>query len=113
MAKKTAAKKTVKTHGKQSARQKPLPGMGQVRHAKLDDLCMSIGDAREQKNQATMDEEAGKQAALEYMATAGVSVYKHGGIELVRVPGHDALRVRLAKGDVEVNAAPSDAEREE
>jgi hypothetical protein len=77
--------------------------MEQVRHSKLDDLCVSIGDAREQANLAHTDEEAGKQAALGYMAHHNVTVYKHGGIELVRVPGHDALRVRLAKGDVEVS----------
>lgn len=90
------------------AAQDVLPGMEQARHARLDNLCMSIGDAREAMNTAKADEEAGKQAALAYMAQHGVSVYKQHGIELVRVPGHDALRVRLVKGDgtVEVNVAP-------
>lgn len=118
MAKKAAARKKVngKSATKPKAPAKPkggrqgaLPGMGQVRHTRLDDLCASIGDAREALNTAKADEEAGKQAAIEYMGRNHVSVYKHAGIELVLVPGHDALRVRLAKGDVEVAAVPTDA----
>ena len=100
------AKKTTHPEPKprvKSAEQKPLPTMEAVRHGKLDKLCMSIGDAREQANLARTDEEAGKQAALVYMAQNDITIYKHGGIELVRVPGHDALRVRLAKGDAEVS----------
>lgn len=113
MAKKKAARAPHKVNGKaakpravRSPRQKPLPGMGQVRHDRLDDLCVSIGDAREVMNNAKADVESGSQAALDYMALHNLTIYKHAGIELVRVPGHDALRVRLVKGasDVEVTA---------
>ena len=86
-----------------SPRQRPLPTFEQVRHTQLDDLCVTIGDARQALNDARTDEESGKQAALAYMREHNVTVYKHAGIELVMVPGHDVLRVRPVKdGDAVV-----------
>ena len=111
-AKKAAAKKAGKVKAFKpkgevrppSADQGVLPDMEQARHAKLDGLCVSIGDAREKANLAVADESAAKQAALDYMAAKDVTVYKHAGIELVRVPGHEKLRVRLVEngGDAQV-----------
>lgn len=79
--------------------------MEQVRNRRLDNLCESIGDERGTINAAKQNEASLEQAALQVMTRDGVTVYKHAGVELVRVPGADKLRVRLVKdtGDSEVS----------
>lgn len=112
MAKKKAGRPSTKTNGRPpkepSFEEQPLPTMEQARHSKLDKLCVSIGDAREAANNAHTDEAAGRQAALNYMHDHELSVYKHAGIELVRVPGEDKLRVRLSKGDTSLSDGPGE-----
>ncbi len=71
--------------------------MEQVRHTSLDSACGAIADCRDTANQARTDEAAHKQAALIYMQHHSVNAYKHGGIELLRVPGHEELRIRQIK----------------
>jgi hypothetical protein len=79
------------------ARSQPLPGMDQVRNGRLDGLCEGIAEQRRVMNQARQDEQADITAALPEMQRKGITAYKHGGVELVRVPGAEKLRVRLTK----------------
>lgn len=98
------APKTKKAPKPRQPRDQVLPGMEQVRHSSLDAACASIAECRDTANQARLDEVAQKQAALSYMQHNSVNAYKHAGIELLRVPGHEELRVRLIKdgGDAAV-----------
>jgi hypothetical protein len=82
---------------KRGARSQPLPGMEGVRNAKLDNLCEGIAEQRRVMNAAHVETQTDITAALQEMQRKGISVYKHGGIELARVPGAEKLRVRLTK----------------
>ena len=82
---------------KPGARSQVLPGMEQTRDRRLDNLCESIGEHRGLMNKARVEEQGDIAAALQHMVKKNVSVYKHGGIELARVPGAEKLRVRLTK----------------
>jgi hypothetical protein len=104
-----------------SARSQTLPGLEQVRNGKLDNLCESIAEVRGTMNEAKQEEVGFVRAALQAMVAKGVTVYKHGGVELARVPGAEKLRVRLVKeqGDAdaedleEANEPDDDGEDEE
>ncbi len=78
--------------------------MEQVRNIRLDNICEGINDERGVMNAAKQQEQSLISSALQVMQQSGITVYKHGGVELVRVPGVDKLRVRLSKedGDAEV-----------
>ena len=69
--------------------------MEQVRNARLDNLCESIADQRRVMNAARQQEQADIQGALQEMQRKGVQTFRHGGVELARVPGAEKLRVRL------------------
>lgn len=90
---------------KAGPRSQTLPEMGQVRSTRLDNLCEAINEDRQAMNAAKGSEAGNIQAALREMQRAtdkhpnGRMVYKHGGVELARVPGADKLRVRLSKDD--------------
>lgn len=86
---------------KRAPRARPLPmeGIEQVRNVKLDRLCEAIGEERDTKNAATVRERGHLAKVLEVMHDAKVTVYKHAGIELTRVPGAEKLRVRLVDDD--------------
>lgn len=79
--------------------------MEQVRNVRLDHICESILDERAAKNAATTEEQGLIATALQEMQKKNVTVYKHGGVELVRVPGADKLRVRLSKEDGDADVA--------
>ncbi len=87
-----------KANGK-GARSRTLPGMERVRNRKLDNLCEAIGEERRRMNAAKLDEQASIQASLQVMQRENISIYKHAGVELARVPGAEKLRVRLTKED--------------
>lgn len=96
-------------------RSQTLPGMDQVRNRKLDNLCEAIGEERNRMNAAKQEEQASIQAALQVMQRDNVTVYKHAGVELARVPGAEKLRVRLVKeqgdadaGDLETGETDND-----
>ena len=81
----------------------------------LDNLCEGINDERTKKNDADKEEKSLIGSALSRMVKKGVQVYRHGGVELARVPGAEKLRVRLTKeqgdadaGDLEVSDEPQD-----
>lgn len=75
--------------------------MEQVRSGPLDNLCESIADDRARLNKASGNINGAKAKALEIMQAAKppYTVYKHGGVELARVPGADKLRIRLTDDD--------------
>jgi hypothetical protein len=77
----------------------PLPGFEQIRDRVLDRLCESIGTQREVMNEAKQIERSDIGAALSRMVGKDTTIYKHHGVELIRVPGADKLRVRLTKDD--------------
>lgn len=89
---------------KPAARSRTLPGMEQVRDQRLDNLCESMADHRRAMNAARTEEQSDITSALQHMVKKGVSVYKHGGIELARVPGAEKLRVRLVKEQGDADA---------
>lgn len=110
-AKKTAPKKPAKTAGsakkparsanavarKSTARSQALPGMEQARNVRLDNICEGISQERAVMNAASVEEKSLISTALQVMQEKGITVHKHAGVELVRVPGADKLRVRLTK----------------
>jgi hypothetical protein len=50
-------------------------------------------------NTAKLDEQSAIADSLGEMQRSSVTVYKHAGVELARVPGAEKLRVRLSKDD--------------
>lgn len=74
-----------------------LPGMEQAVHQRLNTLCASISDLRADMNQLRQEEGVDCQNALTYMHDRGITTYQHAGVELVRVPGAEKLRVRTSK----------------
>jgi hypothetical protein len=100
-AKKGGSKKAVKriNRSKRASgpRSVPLPGMEQVRNAKLDNLCEAISETRTAINDLRATEAGNEQAALKVMQAADCRTYKHAGVELLRVPGDEKLRVRTSK----------------
>lgn len=93
-----------KLRKKPGARSQVLPGMDQVRDRRLDNLCESIAEHRGAMNKARVEEQSDIAAALQHMVKKGHQVYKHGGIELARVPGAERLRVRLTKEQGDADA---------
>lgn len=90
----TAARTVKRARG---ARSQVLPGMEQVRDVKLDNLCEAIGQVRATANEAKQEEAGLIASTLQRMVAKDVSVYRHAGVELARVPGAEKLRVRLTK----------------
>lgn len=105
-AKKAEAKKAAKGAAKKpSPRSQVLPGMEQVRNRRLDNICEGIAQERSIMNAASVEEKSLIATALQVMQDDKRTIYKHSGVELVRVPGADKLRVKLTKdsGDAEVS----------
>lgn len=102
--------KAPKAAKRKVTRQTALPGMGQVRNAKLDKLCENIGEARERKNEAIADEEGDSQAALRVMQDSKVDHYTHAGVELIRRHGADKLSIKLLKDKSAEGALSPDAD---
>lgn len=97
-AKKSKAKKKVAPKKRTARpRSQALPGMESVRSQRLDNICEGIAEERESFNAHKFAETGLIQSALQDMVAKGIQVYKHGGIELARVPGAEKLRVRMSK----------------
>ena len=77
-------------------KQPALPGT-RVRNVRLDRICEAIGDERDTINKAKREEQGLTQGALQTMQKATITVYRHAGIELARIPGAEKLRVRRTK----------------
>ena len=96
------------TGRKKGPRSQVLPGLEQVRSKPLDNLCEGIAEARGQMNTAKQEESGLIQLALQTMVKRGVSVYRHVGVELSRIPGAEKLRVRLTKEQGDAGAEDLD-----
>lgn len=81
------------------ARTAALPGMEDARVEALDDIAASIADCREKKNALAAEEKQLLLTALRLLQEHKRTVWKHEGVELVRVPGDEHVRVRLVKGE--------------
>ena len=86
------------------ARSQVLPGIDLLRARKLDNLCEAIAECRAQKNAAVTEEKSLDVTALRVMVETGIAVYRHGGVELARIPGAEKLRVRMTTEEGEAGA---------
>lgn len=84
-------------------RSQTLPGMKEARSEALDNLCEEIGDLLDTQTNARTEADTKKVAALKLMRTRGISVYKHAGLELARIPGEEDIRVRRTKSQDDVS----------
>lgn len=107
--KKVASKK--KAVPRKRPRQITLPdeSMERVRSKRLDAICESIADERDKVNEAKKEEGGLISSALQEMQNKGIQVYKHGGVELARVPGAEKLRVRRVKDEGDAGAEDLEA----
>lgn len=85
-------------------RSQALPGMAQVRDAKLDTICEDIGEGLDQIEAGTAQVNDGKAAAATRLHTRGLSGYRHAGVRLALVPGAEKVSARREK-DVTVTMA--------
>ncbi len=99
-----AVKKAARKPVKKGPRSQVLPGMERVRNSRLDQICEAIGEERERMNAAKTEERGLITGALQEMQRANLSVFRHGGVELSRVPGAEKLRVRLTKEEGDAGA---------
>ena len=120
MAKKSTKKSKGKTryHGKPNGsvqakgrkhapKLQALPGLEDIRHAVLGPCCERIADARTQAQEAAAAEDDEKQVALATMRKENRQSFRAYGIELVRVPGHEELRVKKSKEKARPTPRPS------
>jgi len=99
-------------------RDRPLPGMENVRIHELDAICVAIAEGREAMNALRHEDADNKIAALKRMRKHQKKSWRHAGVELERIEGEEKLRVRTARArtatapveeDVEAAAAPPPA----
>lgn len=83
---------------KPQPRPRPLPGMENARISPLDNICQSIAETREQQNSLRQEEAGLETTALKLMRKHSKISWRHAGVELVRVPGEEKLRVRTSRG---------------
>ena len=108
--KKTSEKRHSKANGSAAPRRRtitakvrrrpkdtPLPGMEDVRISALNDVAGRIADIREQKNDLIATENEELQTALNLMRKHEKVSWRAHGVEFVRVPGEEKLRVRTSK----------------
>jgi hypothetical protein len=109
-----AKRKKTEKKPKPAARKKPAPkkrpsgprsqtlpdkSFDRIRNRRLDSICEIIAEERDRVNEARKEEVGLISSALDVMQKDGIQVYKHGGVELVRVPGAEKLRVRRVKDE--------------
>jgi hypothetical protein len=92
---------------KKHPRSRPLPGLENVRIDELDECATSISEIREQMNELRAQETDQLKIALGVMRANKKTSWRHAGVELVRVPGEEKLRVRTSK-----QAATAETEEE-
>jgi hypothetical protein len=107
-AKPVTTRKNEKKQPVNGARSQTLPGLEGTRSTKLDNLCESIAEERDTMNRARAEEADLLKTALQTMVKGNISVYKHGGVELARIPGAERLRVRLVKEQGDAGAEDLD-----
>lgn len=98
---------SMKARGKTRApKMQALPGMEDMRHAVLGPCCERIADARTQAQEAAQTEDDEKQLALATMRKEKRQSFRAYGIELVRVPGAEKLRVQKSKEKATATSDP-------
>ena len=78
-------------------KQPALKGMPRIRNAKLDKYAESIGECRDAINSASVNEKHYRAAALKEMQAKAIQFWSHGGVDFIRVPGEDKLKVKTHK----------------
>lgn len=78
-------------------RQASLAGMEDARIKPLDDIAATIAENREDMNKLRADDAGHLQTALGLMRRYNRTSWRAHGVELVRVPGEEKLRVRTTK----------------
>ncbi len=104
--------KALKGPLRKQPRMPPLPGMEDLRIKVLDDVCRSIAEVREAKNALRATEGDHLIAALKAMRKHEKTTWRHAGVELVRVPGEEKLRVRTSKEPATAETAEEPAGHE-
>lgn len=112
-AKKAAQKAKAKPKAKaakkptpRSPRSQVLPGMEQVRNAKLDRICEDLSDIRRTINRAAGEEKDLHQQAMRVMVSDKVPTYTQSGIRLTFTEGQPHLSVKLVKEQAVPKKAP-------
>lgn len=82
---------------KRKPKNQPLPSLEGARYDDLESLAEGIGDIRMKQNKLAAAEAEHVEAAQESMRKYKLTIFKFGGVELVRVPGGEKMRVRLVK----------------
>lgn len=96
---------------KKQLRQPTLNGMPRVRNARLDKLAEAIGECRDTVNEKTLDEKGYRSAALKEMQDKNITHWSHAGVDFLRVPGEDKLKVKTHKdGGSETGSGDEDDE---
>jgi hypothetical protein len=82
--------------------------MEEVRIRPLDNICKSIAETRGTINELRGEEAGLEQTALKLMREHRKTSWRHAGVELVRVPGEEKLRVRTSKANATAEQAADD-----
>ncbi len=73
----------------------PLPGLEDFKDRQLSELASAVADERHNQNESKATEAGLLQAVQKRMKSLGRSTFKAHGVEFVRVPGDEKLRVRV------------------
>lgn len=87
-----------------------LPGMGKARITRLDNLCHGLAEVRATMAACRSEEGDLERAALAVMHQHNVNSYQASGVELVRVPGEEKLRVRVSKANATAEIEEAEGE---
>ena len=87
----------VRTRPRTRPKDQPLPGMEDARIQALDDVAGTMSDLREQINDLRTQEGETMTSALNLMRKHDKQSWRAHGVEFVRVPGEERLRVRTSK----------------
>lgn len=87
-----------------------LPGLEHLRIKPLDDICASISDTRAQQNDLRAEEAGLEQTALHLMRKHTKTAWRAHGVELVRVPGEEKLRVRTSREKATAETEPENTD---
>lgn len=75
-----------------------LPGMEDRKDRQLSELASGVADERHTQAESKMSEAGLLQAVQKRMKSLGMATFKDHGVQFVRVPGDEKLRVKVDKG---------------
>jgi len=99
-----------KTAAKSRAR-RPMPAQQsfeEFRYKDLDRICQGIAETRAEMNRLRGEETDLEIQALKAMRLHSSTAYQSAGVELVRVPGEEKLRVRTARERTATAESPAE-----